>query len=152
MKNNLIVTILILLSLAACAFGYPKAGEIPAPPGGAFVWEDTSKTWVPMAGSSNGGMSTTPAAEVFVAYTASITLSVSTDTARICPNLGTATKILVWASGDCNFGAADISSGTTGIYVPGDAPLFPLSFSTSSPILYFRMRDSSGTVRIYKAN
>lgn len=133
--KKLLILILCLVSVSAfCA-------PIPSPSTPKLIINATD-TPLPVTISEGG----------FVGYPASITMAVSTDTAKICPSLGTATKILVWASGDCNFGGADVSSGTTGVYIPGDCPLFSLAFSTSSPVLYFRMRDSSGTIRIWKAN
>lgn len=130
--------LLMLVLVASCAYAEPLTymGTDGFP-----VDVSTAKPF-PVTGIS----------DTFLGYVASITLAVDASATVKCPNLGTATKILVWTSGDCNFGGSTIVAGSIGLYIPGDCPLFPLSFSTSDPGLWFRSRAGTVTVILYKAN
>lgn len=130
----------IIPVMASDGYRLPVTGDITTTPG-------TSPTLIYATQTFN-----TSVVEAENTYPASITFTVGTETAVVCPDLGTATLINVWSSDDLNYGGTDIIGTGTGRYIPGDVPIWPVSLKTSTPALYFIGRLKTVTVVINKDN
>lgn len=107
---------------------------------------------VKIDGTIPGSTNAVVPVSILQGFYASTTLVIDASSTTKCPSLGTATKLLLWASSDCNFGGPDIIAGSYGSYIPGDCPMFVLTFATSTPELYFRPRVGSITLLLLKGN
>jgi hypothetical protein len=120
---NRIVMLLIVISvaLASGAFSYPKHGEIPAVSGGQFVWDDTNKVWVPVAGTSSGAPSASTVMPTGLLGSATLSIPLASAVALPTAPSG-ATRCLVMPTQDVNYGNTSVTSGTGQQFFFADIP------------------------------
>lgn len=155
-------TILILLAVSILMLFVP----LPSP--GAVVEYMNSTGFVPVKVASStplpvnivadsSGTSASPTSvignvntNIVNGFGTVLTVTVGTSAAVLMPTLPVSTrKIWITTNAKVNIGGATVSSSTTGInFIPANAPGFPFSFATSTPVFYFIAQSATATVRV----